>query len=73
VNWNRNFSKEVQMANKCMKKYPTSMANKENTNQNLNKSSPHSIPSGYHQEHKQQPKLVRIWGKRNPYTLLVGM
>jgi hypothetical protein len=30
------------------------------------------IKIGYHQQHKQQ-MLVRMQGKRNPCTLLVGM
>jgi hypothetical protein len=33
----------------------------------------HSCQNGYHQEYKQQQMLVRMWGKRNPYTLLVQM
>jgi hypothetical protein len=26
-----------------------------------------------HQKHHQQQVLARMWGKKNPYTLLVGM
>jgi hypothetical protein len=29
--------------------------------------------NGYHQEHHQQKMLVMMQGKKNPYTLLVGM
>jgi hypothetical protein len=43
-----------------------------NTNQNI-KFLPHPCYNGYHQEHKQQQMLARIWGKRNANTLLVGM
>jgi hypothetical protein len=35
--------------------------------------SPHSIQNGCHQEHKHQQMLVKMWGERNPHTLLVGM
>jgi hypothetical protein len=27
--------------------------------------------NGYHQENQQQKMLIRVWGKKNPYTLLV--
>jgi hypothetical protein len=27
----------------------------------------------HHQEQQQQQMLVRMWGKMNPHTLLVGM
>jgi hypothetical protein len=27
----------------------------------------------YHQKHHQQQVLARMWGKRNPHKLLVGM
>jgi hypothetical protein len=44
---------------------------KVNVNQNDIKISPHSSQIGYHQEHKQI--VARKVGKRNPYTMLVGM
>jgi hypothetical protein len=31
------------------------------------------LKNSYHQKHHQQQVLVRMWGKRNPHTLLVGM
>jgi hypothetical protein len=37
-----------------------------NANQN-------QVKNGYHQEHKQQQMLSRMWGQRNPHTLLVGI
>jgi hypothetical protein len=33
----------------------------------------HPDQNGYHQENKQQQMLVRMQGKSNSYTLLVGM
>jgi hypothetical protein len=44
-----------------------------NVNQNHTKNPPHPCYNSYHQKHHQQQVLVRMWGKRNPYTLLVGM
>jgi hypothetical protein len=73
---NRIFSnKEVQMAKKKKK-----IAHDElmliipgcrvNANQNHVKIPPHSYWNGYHQEHKQQQMLVRIWGEKEPsYTV----
>jgi hypothetical protein len=46
---------------------------KGNASQNHNKILPHSCQNSYHQKHKQQQMLVRMRGKRNPYTLLLGM
>jgi UDP-N-acetyl-D-mannosaminuronic acid transferase (WecB/TagA/CpsF family) len=42
-------------------------------NQNYFKILLHSCLNGYHQEQKQQQMLVKMWGKSNPHTLLVGM
>jgi hypothetical protein len=44
---------------------------KGNGNQNDIKVLPHSSQNGYYQEYKQQS--VRLWRKRNRYTLLMGM
>jgi hypothetical protein len=44
---------------------------KRNENQNHNKIPPPSCYNDY-QEHKQQI-LARMWGKKEPHTLLVGM
>jgi hypothetical protein len=50
-----------------MKKCSTSLAIKEM------EISSHPSQNGYHQEFKQHEMLVRMQGKRNSYTLLVGM
>jgi hypothetical protein len=71
---NRSLLKEeVQMANKYMKKLLNIPGHKKYINQNHIKILLHSIQNGNHQKHKQQQILDRMWGKRNPYTLWVGM
>jgi hypothetical protein len=45
---------------------------KEKANQNYTKILPHPSQIGYYQENKKQ-MVARIWGKRNPHTLLVGI
>jgi hypothetical protein len=63
----RTFSKEeIQMAKKHMKKMLTISGPKGNTNQNHTKILPHPSKT-------PTTVLVRMWGKRNPHTLLVGM
>jgi hypothetical protein len=69
---NRDFSKEeVQMA-KNHKEMFNMPGHKGNANQNHIKIPPHSCYNDYHQEHKQQQILARLWGKRNPvpYTVV---
>ena len=44
-----------------------------NTNQNHNEIPPHACQNGYNQKHKKQKVLLRMWRKRNPCALLVGM
>ena len=45
-----------------------------NANQNHNDTSPHTFQDKYHQiEYTQKKKLARVWRKRNPLTLLMGM
>jgi hypothetical protein len=43
---------------------------KGNANQNHVKIPPHPCWNSYHQE---QQVLAKMWGKRNPHALLVGM
>jgi hypothetical protein len=45
---------------------------KGNANKNHFKILPHSCENSYHEEHKQQQMLARMWGNRNPHTLPVG-
>jgi hypothetical protein len=51
----------------------TISSHKGNANQNHTKILPHPCSNSHHQKHHQQKVLVRMWGKRNPLTLLVGM
>jgi hypothetical protein len=51
----------------------TISGHKRNANQNLTKIPPHPCLNSYHQKHHQQQVLVKMWGKRNPCTLLVEM
>ena len=44
-----------------------------NANQNHNEISLHCCQNGYYQKDKKQQVLVRMWRKRNPSALLVGM
>jgi UDP-N-acetyl-D-mannosaminuronic acid transferase (WecB/TagA/CpsF family) len=50
----------------------TILSCKGNVNQNYTEIPSHPSQNGYHQKNKQQ-MLVRMQGKRHPYTLLVGM
>ena len=44
-----------------------------NTHQHHNKISPHTCQNGSNQQYKKQQVLARMWRKRNPPTLSVGM
>jgi hypothetical protein len=66
-----NGALQVQMAKKTHEKMFTSPSHTENVNF-LIKIPPHCWYNSYHQELKQQ-MLVRIKGKKNPHTLLLGM
>ena len=44
-----------------------------NANQNLNEVPSHASQNGCHQKVYKQSMLERVWRKRNPLTLLVGM
>jgi hypothetical protein len=71
---NRTFSKEeVQMAKKHMDKCSRSLPIKEMQIKTKLRFNLTTVRMAIHQEHKQQQMLARIWGKRNPCTLLVGM
>jgi hypothetical protein len=71
---NRTFSKEeVQMAKKTHEERLNILGHKGNANQNYIKILSHSSQNGYNQEYRQQQMLAKMWGKRNPHTLLVGM
>ena len=44
-----------------------------NANQNHNEIPPHTCQNDYHQKVYKEQMLTRMWRKRKPYTLLVGM
>jgi hypothetical protein len=50
----------------------TISSHKGNANQNHTKIPPHPCWNSHHQKHHNQV-LTRMWGKRNPCTLLVGV
>jgi hypothetical protein len=56
-----------------MKKMLTISSHKGNANQNHTKVPPHPCYNSHCQKHHQQYVLARMWGKRNPNPLLVGM
>jgi hypothetical protein len=58
---------------KTHEKMLTISGHKGNANQNPTKIPPHSCQNLYHQKYQQQQMFMRIWGKRDPHTLLVGM
>jgi hypothetical protein len=51
----------------------TISSHKRNANQNHTKIPLHPWWNSHHQKHHHQHVLARMWGKRNPHTLLVGM
>jgi hypothetical protein len=51
----------------------TTSGHEGNANQNHTKIPPHPCKNSYHQKHHQQQMLARMWGRRNPHTLLVVM
>jgi hypothetical protein len=70
---NRAFSKEeFQMTKKYMKKCSPSLAIKEIQIKITLRFHLTPMKNSYHQECKQQI-LARMWGKKNPNPLVVGM
>jgi hypothetical protein len=51
----------------------TISGHKGNANQNHTKIPPHPCWNSHHPKHHHQHMLARMWGKRNPNPLLVGM
>ena len=50
-----------------------SITNQRNANQNHKETSPYTRQNGNHQKEHQLRMLVRMWRKRNPSTLLMGI
>lgn len=46
--------------------------NQQNANQS-NEMSPHNSETGTHYKEQKQPVLAEMWGKMEPYSLLLGM
>jgi hypothetical protein len=51
----------------------TISSHKGNSNQNHTKILPHPYWNSYHQKYHHHQVLVRMWGKKNPRTLQVGV
>jgi hypothetical protein len=74
MNWTKLFSNEKSKWIKKTHEEMLSITGHEGTaNQNHVNILPQSCWNSYHQEQKQQQTFVRMWGKRNSYTLLVEM
>jgi hypothetical protein len=61
------------MAKKTHGKMLTTSGHKGNANQNHSKILPRPCKNSHHQKQHKQQILVRIWEKRNPHRLMVGM
>jgi hypothetical protein len=71
---NSAFSKdEVQMAEKHIKKCSTSSSIREMQIKNMLRFHLTPVRMATIIDHKQQEMLAKMWRKRNPHTLLVGM
>jgi hypothetical protein len=46
---------------------------KGNPNQNHTKIPSYPCLNCYHKEHQQQQMLAKMWGEKNPHTLLVAI
>jgi hypothetical protein len=57
---------------KTLEKLLNIHGNERSANPNHSTITPHSFQNSHHQEHKQQ-MLVRMWGEKNPHTVLVGI
>ena len=63
----------IKTAKKYLKKYLTSLTNRENANENNFEISSYPSQNGRNKQNSLQQKLVRMWKKGNAPSLLVGI
>ena len=69
---NRHFSRRYTDGKRTYEKVLNITHHQRNVNQNHDQLSPHTCQNGQNQRHKKQ-MLPRMWRKRKPHVLLVGM
>ena len=68
------LQRNIQMANKYMHEKMLNMTHyQRNANQNHNKITPHTCQNGYYEKDNKEQAVQKMYRKRTPRVLLVGM